>query len=81
MDLESLTKQVKDLSEQVGRFIINESDELSSENIEKKGMNDFVTYVDKTSEEKLVKGLKEILPEAGFIVEENTTQKKGDQYQ
>lgn len=80
MDLESLTKQVKDLSEQVGRFIIDESDELSSENIEKKGLNDFVTYVDKTSEEKLVKGLKEILPEAGFIVEENTTQKKGDQY-
>ncbi|MFW5916602.1 MAG: inositol monophosphatase family protein, partial [Bacteroidota bacterium] len=80
MDLENLTEQVKDLSEQVGKFIISEADELTSEKVEKKGLNDFVTYVDKTSEEKLVRGLKEFLPEAGFIVEENTSQKKGDQY-
>ena len=80
MDLEKITEEVKDLSEEAGKFIVNEWHKLSSENIESKGQNDFVTYVDKTSEEKLVRGLKEILPEAGFIVEENTTQKKGDRY-
>ncbi len=80
MDLQDIRNQVRDLTEQVGTFIVNEWDKLSSENVEKKGMNDFVTYVDKTAEEKLVKGLKEILPEAGFIVEENTSQKKGDHY-
>jgi myo-inositol-1(or 4)-monophosphatase len=35
-------------------------------------MNSFVTYVDKESEKRLVKGLKKILPEAGFITEEGT---------
>ncbi|MCF8335246.1 MAG: inositol monophosphatase [Bacteroidales bacterium] len=80
MDLEKITEQVRDLSEQVGSFIINEWDELSSENVEKKGVNDFVTYVDKTSEEKLVRGLREILPEAGFIVEEETTGERGSRY-
>jgi len=80
MDLEKLTEEVKDLSEEAGKFIMNERHKLSSDNIESKGHNDFVTYVDKTSEEKLVRGLDEILPEAGFIVEENTTQKKGDRY-
>lgn len=80
MDLEDIKNQVKDLTKEVGEFIVNEWDELSSENVEKKGLNDFVTYVDTTSEEKLVKGLKEILPEAGFIVEENTSQKKGEHY-
>lgn len=39
-----------------------------------------VSYVDKTAEEKLVAELSKILPEAGFITEENTISKTGERY-
>ena len=48
--------------------------------IEAKGKNDFVTHVDKGSEQRLVKGLSELLPEAGFIAEEGTSDKKGEHF-
>jgi myo-inositol-1(or 4)-monophosphatase len=40
--------------------------------VETKGLHDFVSYVDKESERQIVKGLHDILPEAGFIAEEGT---------
>lgn len=48
--------------------------------VQVKGHSNFVTYIDKLSEEKLVKGLSELLPEAGFIAEEGTSNKKGEVY-
>jgi len=48
--------------------------------IEKKGKQDFVTQVDKEAEVILVSGLSPILPEAGFIAEEGTSNKKGESY-
>jgi myo-inositol-1(or 4)-monophosphatase len=53
---------------------------LSAQNVEKKGLHDFVTYVDKTSEKRIIDELKTIIPDAGFIAEENTSNKKGDKY-
>ena len=47
---------------------------------ESKGKNDFVTKFDKEAEARLVAALSEILPEAGFIAEENTSDKRGDRY-
>jgi myo-inositol-1(or 4)-monophosphatase len=80
MNLESIAQQVKELSQETGRYILSEWSKLSAEKVETKGLHDFVTHVDKTSEEKLVEGLQEILPEAGFIVEEETAQNDGEQY-
>ncbi|MFP4042654.1 MAG: inositol monophosphatase family protein [Bacteroidales bacterium] len=80
MNLEKITDQVIDLSKNTGHYILSEWEKLSGQNIQTKGLNDFVTYVDKTSEKKLVKGLNEILPEAGFIVEEQTTKDEGQDY-
>ena len=37
-----------------------------------KGLNDLVSYVDKASEQLLVNELSLVLPEAGFITEEDT---------
>lgn len=48
--------------------------------IEIKGHSNFVTYIDKLSEQKLVKSLSELLPESGFIAEEGTSTKKGEVY-
>lgn len=79
-DLENICKSVIVLTREVGIFIMGEKGKVSGDRIEIKGLNDFVSYVDKTAEVKLVEGLSKLLPEAGFITEENTTTKKGEHY-
>ena len=80
MNLELLTKQVANLSRAVGAYIKNEMKNLHSDDIQLKGIHDFVTYVDKNSEKRLVAELGKILPEAGFIAEEDPTRKKQGRY-
>ena len=80
MNLESICTQVCNLAKEVAKFIQNEKNKINAENIEVKGLHDFVTYVDKTAEKKLVEKLLLILPEAGFITEEKTINKKGEHY-
>jgi len=80
MDLENLCIQVQSLAIETGTFIFNEQKHFSSQNIEAKGKHNFVTYIDKTAEEKLVSGLKILLPEAGFIAEEETSTLRGERY-
>lgn len=77
---QNLCRQVCDLSREVGAFIRSEVTKLKRSDIELKGHHDLVTYVDKTVEKRVVEVLSKILPEAGFIVEENTTTKKGEKY-
>lgn len=80
MDLERILTQTTAIVKQVGGFIRQEGQNFDRDNIEKKGFNDLVSYVDKQAEEQLVKGLREILPEAGFITEEGTAEEQGEQY-
>ncbi|NME69401.1 inositol monophosphatase family protein [Flammeovirga aprica] len=60
------------LTEEVGHFIATERQNFDDSKIEYKGLNDLVSYVDKTAEKKIVEGLESIMPEAGFIGEEGT---------
>lgn len=53
-------------------FIHEERKNFNYGKVEVKGLNDLVSYVDRTAEEILVKELSSILPDAGFLVEENT---------
>jgi len=80
MHPEQITNQVKELVQETGKYILQEWSKLTSENVQSKGLHDFVTHVDTASEKQLVKGLKKILPQAGFIVEEETIHKKGEEY-
>ncbi len=48
--------------------------------VERKGRQNFVTQVDKRTEEILVEGLSRILPESGFLTEEGTSQKEAETY-
>ncbi|CAN5350889.1 inositol monophosphatase family protein [soil metagenome] len=80
INLQTLCQEVGKLSKEVGVFIKSEREKFSSEKIEVKGKNDFVSYVDKTSEKMIVKKLSILLPEAGFIAEEGTSTKKGEVY-
>lgn len=80
IDLQKLCQEVCILTKQVGTFIKSEREKFSTDSIEVKGKNDFVSYVDKTSEIKIIKRLSALLPESGFIAEEGTSTKKGDLY-
>ena len=80
MHPEQITNQVKELVQETGKYILQEWKKLTTESVQSKGLHDFVTHVDMASERQLVEGLKKILPQAGFIVEEETIRKKGDEY-
>src|SRR6201999_4496085 len=80
MPLQQIVTQVIELSKQAGAFIKQERSNFNPDKVEYKGLNDMVSYVDKTAEEKIVTGLEKILPEAGFITEEKTKNKTGERY-
>lgn len=78
--MQKLCQDVCELTKKVGFFIKEQRNSFTSSKIEVKGRNDFVSYVDKTAEEQLVAGLSTLLPEAGFIAEEGTSTRKGEEY-
>lgn len=79
-DLQILLHQTISICKQVGAFVKHEHALFETSSIEYKGHNDLVSFVDKEAENKLVAALSVLLPEAGFIAEEGTTDKKGEEY-
>lgn len=80
IDFEKICGQVQQLARETGGFIAGERLKFSQKDIVSKGKSDFVTYVDRTSEQRIVAGLKEILPGSGFIAEEGTATDSGEQF-
>jgi myo-inositol-1(or 4)-monophosphatase len=70
-ELEILCRYVSDLARKVGLFIAQQNEIFEKKHIEHKGLNDLVSYVDKESEKRLIEGLFKLMPDAGFISEEN----------
>jgi len=73
MDYQTLLQQSLPVVEEAAAFIRSQAGKVSEQEVETKEHNSLVSYVDKTAEEMLVNGLRSILPEAGFITEEETT--------
>ena len=71
-NLENLTLAVCEIARRAGEYIKGERAKFSLESVERKHAHDYVSYVDKGSEQLIVAALKELLPEAGFITEEGT---------
>ena len=67
MDLDFLTEEVKKLARQTGEFLKKERLSFDRSRVEQKAAHDYVSYVDKASEKRIVERLHELLPEAGFI--------------
>jgi len=67
-------ENVQPLLRTVAAFIIKELDRVQQADIIEKDLNSLVSYVDRQAEEQLVEGLHAILPEAGFLTEEETVQ-------
>lgn len=72
MNLELICKAVQEAAREAGAFMLNEQKLFNLNKVEVKSFNQLVSYVDKTSEIMLVDNLKALLPEAGFLTEENT---------
>lgn len=72
MDYELLCAKVVSITRLTGNFIRKEAMSFDAKLIEYKGLNDMVSYVDKHAEKQLVRNLKKLLPDAGFITEEDT---------
>jgi myo-inositol-1(or 4)-monophosphatase len=72
MDYNQLSFQLAAVTRHAGQFIRQEAATFNRSHIETKGVHDLVSYVDKETEKLLVAGLREVLPEAGFITEEGT---------
>ena len=68
--LEQITRLVCQVAREAGSYIRKERAGFSLEKVERKHAHDYVSYVDKGSEQLIVSRLREILPEAGFITEE-----------
>jgi len=80
IDLKFICKEIEKVACEAGAFILKESEEFDISRTESKGLNDFVSYVDKSSEKMLVERLGSLLPEAGFKTEEGTSSKRGLKY-
>lgn len=72
--------KVCDIAKEAGAFIRKELMHIRSSDVETKSKHSYVTYVDKSAEELIVSKLQALIPEAGFIVEENTIDTMGDTY-
>lgn len=62
---------VSALVKETGAYILEQRRNFQQEKVEQKALHDLVSYVDKTSEEKILQGLLSILPGAAMIAEES----------
>lgn len=80
MELSLICFQTIKLAEKVANFIRTEAQNFDLSKVEMKEFNNLVSYVDKGAEEQLVEGLRQILPQAGFITEEGTASHSDEEY-
>jgi myo-inositol-1(or 4)-monophosphatase len=80
MDLQQICEKVCALAKETAAFLKSQVDEIKATDVETKGLHDFVTYVDKNAEKRIVAALSQIFPDAGFIVEERTITSKEKEY-
>ncbi|MCH2082236.1 MAG: inositol monophosphatase [Saprospiraceae bacterium] len=80
MNYQKICEQAIPVIKNAGQFIREQLGNVKSGEIEVKALNSLVSYVDKSAEERLVKGLSKILPEAVFLTEEKTIEAKEGSY-
>jgi len=78
--MKNLQISVEKIAKQAGEIIRENIISRTNLDIQQKGLNDFVTEIDKKSEVFIVKELQKLLPASGFITEENTIQNNNKEY-
>ncbi|PTM03769.1 MAG: inositol monophosphatase [Bacteroidetes bacterium] len=79
-ELATILTAVEAIALRTGRFILEQRQAVSADMIETKSLNSLVSYVDKEAEKMIIAALKDLVPGAGFIAEEGTVTKRGEQY-
>jgi myo-inositol-1(or 4)-monophosphatase len=80
MNYNAIANNAIDLVKETGELVRRERSKLAGRGFETKGKNDFVTHVDKASEEYLVKGLSQIIPGCSFITEEGSGDRNSSEF-
>ena len=80
MNYQNFIVELKKICEDTAIFIRDNFRMVRSEQVEMKSVNSMVSYVDKKSEEMITRRLKEILPKAGFLTEENMIENSTAEY-
>jgi len=81
MNLNKICNEVTAIASDAGNFIKNERLQFRSADVEIKGLNDLVSYVDRNAEQIIISGLKPLIPHSGFIAEENSIDCEEADYQ
>jgi myo-inositol-1(or 4)-monophosphatase len=79
--LEKITRQACTAVLETAAYIRESLGQVHADQIEEKFCNGLVSYVDRTAEEMLVKKLAALLPEAGFLTEEETVEQSNRPWQ
>jgi len=80
MDFKALCEAATDIAIEAGSYIYGRINSISSDEVEAKGRNNFVTEVDKTAEAMIINRLNTLVKEAGYVAEEGTNQTRGERY-
>lgn len=79
-ELKEITLAVCGIARDAGAYIRGERTRFSLSRVEHKHAHDYVSYVDKGSEERIVSALRRLLPDAGFITEEGSASHGSEEY-
>ena len=80
LDLNKTLKQVCNSAKEIGAYLKTEQSKLKASAVEMKGLRDYVSYVDEEAEKQLVAALKNYIPDAGFLTEEETVKQTEKEY-
>lgn len=80
MDFERLTEDVCSICRETGNWILNEAEGFNRSEVETKGKQNFVTYVDKESERMLVENFRKIIPGSNILAEEGDYSETSSEY-
>ncbi|MCX6272926.1 MAG: inositol monophosphatase family protein [Bacteroidetes bacterium] len=80
IDFENITSRVCTIARNTGEYLLESLQRFKTDDILEKSLNNFVSWVDKSSEQQLVEKLTALLPGSGFIVEENTIENQHHEF-
>jgi myo-inositol-1(or 4)-monophosphatase len=80
MELKLILDEVLIVTEEAAAFIRSKAGKVTEGDVETKSKNSLVSFVDKTAEEILVRGLGKIIRDSGFITEEETVAQLQSEY-
>ena len=80
IELEKLSRRVTEVAEEAAAFVRSQVGKVGTSEIEAKERNSLVSYVDKTAERMLVEALTPLVPDPGFVTEEDTVANSRNEY-